>query len=151
MRQVFPGIMEAAEALKPRLQREHPGRKKPRLQRRYLLASGHAHTRQGVAQLWGVPRQTLGPGLALVATGGREALLALYGPAGKPRSRSPAVRAAMAQARQRPAGLAADDARRQGVQQTHHLDVHDHTLDSLVRPTLKAQRKVPRPRHPQKP
>jgi hypothetical protein len=35
MRNALPVIPAAAETLKPRLQREHDGRKKPRLQMRY--------------------------------------------------------------------------------------------------------------------
>jgi hypothetical protein len=40
MRTAIPSIREQADALKQRLQREHDGHKKPRLQRLYLLASG---------------------------------------------------------------------------------------------------------------
>ena len=45
MRKASPVITEDAETLKPRLQREHDGRKNPRLHRRYrtkmsLIASG---------------------------------------------------------------------------------------------------------------
>jgi Homeodomain-like domain len=89
MRKALPVIIEDAELLKQRLQREYDGRKKPRLQTRYLLASGQAHTRQAVAQLLGVHRHTIGHWLALYEAGGLETLLALYGPAGKPLSLPP--------------------------------------------------------------
>ena len=151
MRKDLPVITEAAEALKQRLQREHHGRKKPRLQMLYLLASGQAHTRQDVAQLLGVHRNTIGHWLAAYEAGGLEALLALYVPAGKPLSLPPEVLAAMAQALQRPAGFASYEALRQWVKQTHHLDVNYHTLYSIVRTKLKAKLKVPRPSHTKKP
>jgi transposase len=151
MRKDLPVITEAAEALKQRLQREHHGRKKPRLQMLYLLASGQAHTRQDVAQLLGVHRNTIGHWLAVYEAGGLEALLALYVPAGKPLSLPPEVLAAIAQALQRPAGFASYEALRQWVKQTHHLDVNYHTLYSIVRTKLKAKLKVPRPSHTKKP
>jgi hypothetical protein len=46
MRTAIPAITDHVDALKQRLQREHDGHKKPRLQMLYLLASGQAHTRQ---------------------------------------------------------------------------------------------------------
>ena len=151
MRKAVPVITEAAEALKQRLQREHDGRKKPRLQMLYLLASGQAYTRQKVARLLGVHRNTVGHWLARYETGGLEALLELYVPAGKPPSLSPEVLAALARALQRPAGFASYEALRQWVKQTYHLDVKYHTLYRIVRTQLKAKLKVPRPSHTKKP
>ena len=76
MRKVIPVVTEDAETLKQRIQREHDGRRKPRLQMLYLLASGQAHTRQDVAQLLGVHRNTVGHWLAIYEAGGLAALLA---------------------------------------------------------------------------
>ena len=70
MRHVLPVMTEHAESLKQRLQRERDSRKKSRLQMLYLLASGQAQTRQDVAQLLGVHRNTVGHWLARYATGG---------------------------------------------------------------------------------
>jgi transposase len=67
MRTALPPITDHADDLKGRLQREHDGHRKPRLQMLYLLASGQAHTRQDVAQLLGVHRNTIGRWLALYA------------------------------------------------------------------------------------
>ena len=106
MRKVLPVIVEDTEILKQRLSRERNGRKKPRLQMLYLLASGQAQTRQDVARLLGVHRNTLGHWLAIYATGGLAALLAVYVPAGKPISLSPGVLASIEQALQEPAGFA---------------------------------------------
>lgn len=106
MRHALPVITEDAESLKERLQRERDGRKRSRLQMRYLLASGQAQTRQDVAQRLGVHRHTIGHWLARYAAGGLEALLELYVPPGKPLSLPPDVLAALEQALQQPAGFA---------------------------------------------
>jgi transposase len=151
MRKALPVISEDAETLKQRLQREHDGRKKPRLQMLYLLASGQAQSRLAVAQLLGVHRNTIGHWLALYAAGGLDTLLALYVPAGKPLSLPPAVLAAIEQALRQPAGFASYEALRRWVKQTHQLDVNYHTLYTIVRTKFKAKLKVPRPSHTKKP
>ncbi len=58
MRRAIPPIAERADDLKQRLQREHDGRKHVRLQMRYLRVTGHAQTRQQVAALLGISRNT---------------------------------------------------------------------------------------------
>jgi transposase len=117
----------------------------------YWLASGKAQTRQEVAQLLGVHRNTIGHWLARYEAGGREAVLALYVPAGKPRSLPPDELAAIEQVHQQPAGLASYEALRQWVKQTHHLDVNYRTLDTSVRAKLQAKLKVLRPSHTKNP
>jgi transposase len=151
MRKALPVISEDAATLKQRLQREHDGRKKPRLQMLYLLASGHVQTRQAAAQLLGVHRHTVGHWLAIYEAHGLEALLDLYVPAGKPLSLPPGVLAALEQALRHPAGFASYEALRQWVKQHHRLDVKYHTLYTIVRTKLKAKLKVPRPSHTKKP
>jgi transposase len=151
MRKTLPVITEDAEPLKQRIQRERDGRKQSRLQMLYWLASGHAHTRQQVAQLLGVHRNTMGHWLALYAAGGLDALLDLDVPAGKPLSLPPAVLSALEQALRRPAGFASYEALRQWIKPTHRLDVNYHTLYTIVRTKLKAKLKVPRPSHTKKP
>jgi transposase len=151
MRKALPVITEDVEPLKQRLQRERNGRKKPRLQMLYLLASGQAQTRRDVAQLLGVHRNTISHWLALYEAGGLEALLDVYIPAGKPLSLPPDVLAAVEQALRQPAGFASYEALRQWVQQTHHLEVNYHTLYTIVRTRFKAKLKVPRPSHTKKP
>jgi transposase len=116
----------------------------------YLLASGQAQTRQDVARLLGIHRNTIGHWLAIYATGGLAALLAVYVPAGKPISLSPGVLASIEQALQEPAGFASYAALRQWVQQTHHVEIHYHTLYTIVRTRFRAKLKVPRPSHTKK-
>ena len=150
MRKALPVITEAVENLTQRLQREHDGRKKPRLQMLYLLASGQAQTRHAVAHLLGVHRNTIGHWLTIYETGGLEALLKVYVPAGKPISLSPEVLASLGQALQEPAGFASYEALRQWVQQAHHVEVNYHTLYTIVRTRFRAKLKVPRPSHTKK-
>jgi transposase len=150
MRNALPVITEDTATLKRRLQREHDSRKKSRLQMLYLLASGQAQTRRDVAQLLGVHRPPIGHWLARDATGGLEALLALYVPPGKPLSLPPDILAALAQALRQPTGFASYEALRQWVQQTSHVDVNYHTLDTIVRTKLKGNLKGPRPSHTNK-
>jgi putative transposase len=150
MRKALPVITEDTVTLKQRLQREQNGRRKPRLQMLYLLASGRAHTRQDVAQLLGVHRNTIGHWLALYEAGGLEALLALYVPAGKPLSLPLDVLAALEWALRQPAGFPSYEALRQWIQQTYHLDVNYHTLYTIIRTRFKAKLKVPRPSHTKK-
>jgi transposase len=151
MRKALPVITEEAVLLKRRLQGEHHGRKRPRLQMLYLLASGQAPTRQAVAQLLGIHRNTIGHWLAIYEAGGLEALLALYVPVGKPLSLPPDVLAAIEQALRQPIGFASYEALRQWVQQTYHLEVNYHTLYTIVRTRFRTKLKVPRPSHTKKP
>jgi transposase len=150
MRNPIPPIPEEVAALKERLQHEHDGHKKPRLQMLYLLASGHAHNRQEVAALLGVHRHTMSRRLAVYAAGGLAALLATYVPAGKPVSLAPTVLASLEQALRRPEGFASYEALRQWVRQTHGVEVKYKTLYTLVRTRFHAKLKVPRPSHTKK-
>jgi len=150
MRTAIPPITDQTDDLKHRLQREHDGHKKPRLQMLYLLASGKAHTRQDVAHLLGVHRNTIGRWLATYAAGGLDALLATYVPAGKPISLAPAVLASLEQALRRPEGFASYEALRRWIRQTHGVEVKYKTIYALVRTRFRAKLKVPRPSHTKK-
>ena len=95
MRTAIPAITDHVDDLKQQLQRERNGHKRPRLQMLYRLARGQAHTRQQLAHLLGVHRNTIGRWLALYAAGGLEALLQTYVPAGKRVSLAPQVLASL--------------------------------------------------------
>jgi transposase len=151
MRNALPVIREDAAPLKQRLRHEQNGRKKSRLQRLYLLASGQAQTRRDVAQLLGIHRNAVGHWLALYATGGLEALLDLYVPLGKALSLPPDVLAGLEQALRQPAGFASYEAVRQWIRQHYQLDVKYHTLYTIIRTRFNAKLKVPRPSHTKKP
>jgi transposase len=150
MRTAIPRITERTDELKHRLQREHDSHKKLRLQMLYLLASGQAHSRQDVAHVLAVHRNTIGRWLAIYAAGGLDALLATYVPAGKPISLAPGVLASLEQALYRPDGFASYEALRQWVRQTHGVEVKYQTLYRIVRTRFRAKLKVPRPSHTKK-
>jgi transposase len=150
MRKTIPSITEHAAELKQWLRHTQDGHKKPRLQMLYLLASGQAHSRQEVAQLLGVHRNTIGRWLAIYTAGGLNALLATYVPAGKPISLAPEVLASLEDALRRPEGFASYEAQRQWVRQTHGVEVKYKTLYTLVRTRFRAKLKVPRPSHTKK-
>jgi transposase len=150
MRTPIPAITDHADDLKQRLQRERNGHKRPRLQMLYLLASGQAHTRQQLAHLLGVRRNTIGRWLALYAAGGLEALLQTYVPAGKRVSLAPQVLASLEQALRRSEGFASYEALRQWVRRTHGVEVKYKTLYTLVRTRFHTKLKVARPSHTKK-
>jgi transposase len=146
----IPPIPESVAELKQRLQHEHHGRRKPRLQMLYLLASGQAHTRQEVAQLLGLSRNTVGRWLATYETGGLAALLDIYVPAGKAPALAPPVLASLEQALHQPTGFASYKELQQWLAQTHGVQVKYKTLYSLVRKRFHTKLKVPRPSHTKK-
>lgn len=147
----IPPIAEAADDLKQRLQREHDGRKKPRLQMLYLLASGQAQTRLDVARLLGMSRNTVGRWLTSYEAGGLAPLLDVYVPAGKQLSLSPAVMASIEQALHRPEGFGSYTELQHWLVQTHGVQVKYKTLYTIVRKRFKTKLKVPRPSHTKKP
>jgi transposase len=125
MHNANPPLNEEVTALRARLQHAHDGHKQPPLQVLYRLASGRAHSRQEVARLLGVHRNTVSRWLAIYAAGGLAALLATYVPAGKPVSLAPAVLASLERALHRPEGFASYAALRQWVRRTHGVEVKD--------------------------
>jgi transposase len=150
MRTAIPPITDHTDDLQHRRQHAHDGHKKPRLQMLYLLATGQAHTRQDVAHLLGVHRNTIGRCLAIDAAGGLGALLAPYVPAGKPVSLAPAMLASLKQALHGRDGFASYEPLRQWVRQTHGVEVKYKTLYGIVRIWFRAKLKVPRPSHTKK-
>ena len=113
----------------------------------YLLASEQAQTRQDVAHLLGVSRNTVGRWLARYQSGGLIALLDIYVPTGKRPSLAPDVLTSIEQVLQRPAGFGSYEVLRQWVERTHHVQVKYKTLYTLVRTRFKAKLKVARPSH----
>ena len=146
----IPPISESAAELKQRLQHEYHGRKKPRLQMLYLLASGQAHSRQQVAQLLGLSRNTIGRWLATYEAGGLAALLEIYVPSGKAPSLTPPVLSSLEQALHQPTGFASYKELQHWLAQTHGVEVNDKTLYTIVRKRFHTKLKVPRPSHTKK-
>ncbi len=146
----IPHIAESVAELKHHVQHEHHGRKTPRLQMLYLLASGQARTRQDVARLLGLSRNTIGRWLATYQTGGLTALLDIYVPTGKAPSLTPAVLSSIEQALHQPAGFGSYKDLQRWLAQTHGVQVKYKTLYTIVRKRFHTKLKVPRPSHTKK-
>ena len=116
----------------------------------YLLASGQATTRQDVAHVLGLSRNTVGRWLTKYEAGGRTAWLNIYTPAGKQPSLPPALLASVEQALQHPEGFASYAALRQWIAQPHGMQGTYKTLYTILRTRFKAKLNVPRPSHTKK-
>lgn len=147
MNTAIPPIHESAEELKELLTCERRREKQQRLHALYLLASGQARYRNTVASLLGVSRGTVGRWLTTYATGGLPALLDIYIPAGKAPALGPEQRARLQAVLARPEGFASYGAVQQWIADELGVHMQYHAVHKLVRYTLRAKLKVPRPVH----
>ncbi len=147
MRKPIPPIHQSAEELKQRCKAARHPAKQQRLHALYLLASGQARSRQEVATLLGVDRNTVGRWLATYERGGLSALLAVYIPAGKRKPLTPEQLAQLQQALAQPHGFASYGAIRQWIADTFGVQLTYNAVHKLVRYKLRATLKVPRPSH----
>ena len=147
MNKTIPMIQEDVETLKRLLNQEREAGRQQRLHALYLLASGQARTRQQVATLLGVHRNTIGSWLGGYATGGLSALLTIGKPPGAPGQLTAAqieqVRAALAS----PQGFASYGAVQDWIAQTLGVTMSYAAVHKLVRYRLGATLKVARPSH----
>ncbi len=147
MNKTVPPIHESAEVLKDLFTRERRREKQQRLHALYLLASGQARSRITVASLLGVSRGTVGRWLTTYAAGGLPALLDIYIPAGKAPALSPPQLAQLQAALDRPEGFASYGAVQRWIADELGIQMRYHAVHKLVRYTLRAKLKVPRPVH----
>jgi transposase len=147
MRKPLPTICESVDDLKQRFKHERHPAKQQRLHALYLLASGQARSRQEVATLLSLDRNTIGRWLARYERGGLEALLAVYIPAGKRKPLTPPQLAQLQQALAQPQGFASYGAIRQWIATTFGVQLSYNAVHKLVRYKLRAKLKVPRPSH----
>jgi transposase len=150
MRQPVPAITEAADDLKLQFTQERHPAKQARLHALYLLASGQAYSRQEVAALLGVDRNTVGRWLTTYAHGGLPALLAVYVPAGKRKPLTPDQLQSLQQALMQPQGFASFGAIQQWIADTFGVQLSYNATRKLVRYKLGAKLNVPRPSHQKK-
>lgn len=150
MRKALPVIHESALDLNHRLNRERHPAKRQRLHALYLLASQQAATRQELAALLGVSRNTVGRWLVSYAHGGLEALLAVYVPAGKAPPLTPDQLALLQAALEQPTGWESYAAIRTWINTTFAVNLSYAVVHKLVHYKLGARPKVPRPSHPKK-
>ena len=147
MRKPLPPIHESADELKQYLKHERQPAKQHRLHALYLLASRQARSRQEVAMLLGVDRNTVGRWLARYEQGGLPALLDVDSPIGKRKPLTPAQLAHLQQALAQPQGFASYGAIRQWLATTCGVQLSYNAVHKLVRYKLRAKLKVPRPSH----
>ena len=140
-----PVVTESADELKALLNQETHRQKRQRLHALYLFASGQATTRQAVAQLLGLHRETIGRWMTCYATGGLSALLDIYVAAGKPLSLAAPVLADLEQQLRRPEGFPSHEAIRVWLAETHQVAIKPKTLQKLIRRQFGAKPKVARP------
>ncbi len=150
MRHPVPTIAESANELKAQLTQERHPAKRARLHALYLLASQQAHSRQEVAALLGVDRNTVGRWLATYRHGGLPALLSVYVPAGKRKPLTPDQLHTLQQALAQPHGFGSYGAVQQWIADTFGVQLSYNATRKLVRYKLGAKLKVPRPSHQKK-
>jgi len=151
MHRDHPLVTESADELKALLNHEPHRQKRQRLHALYLFASGQATTRQAVAQLLGLHRETIGRWMACYAAGGLSALLDIYVAAGKAPSLTPPVLADLQQQLRRPEGFPSHEAIRIWLAETHQVTIKSKTLQKLIRRQFGARPKVARPSDIKKP
>lgn len=150
MRYPVPPIAESADELKLLLAQERHPAKRARLHALYLLASQQAHTRQEIAALLGVDRNTVGRWLTAYRDRGLSGLLTVYVPAGKRKPLTPDQLLTLQQALAQPQGFASFGAIQQWIAATFGVQLSYNATRKLVRYKLGAKLKVPRPSHQKK-
>lgn len=150
MRHPIPTITESTDDLKAQLTQERHPAKRVRLHALYLLASQQARSRQEVAALLGVDRNTVGRWLTTYRTSGLPALLAVYIPAGKRKPLTPDQLHPLQQALAQPHGFGSFGAVQQWIAATFGVHLSYNATRKLVRYKLGAKLKVPRPSHQKK-
>jgi transposase len=146
-----PIVTESPDELKALLKLETHRQKRQRLHALYLFASDQATTRQTVAQMLGLHRETIGRWMVCYAAGGLPALLDIYVPAGKPPTLSAPVIADLQHQLRQPEGFPSYEAMRVWLAATHQVSIKPKTLQKFVRRRFGARPKVARPSDIKKP
>ena len=150
MNKALPTITESPEVLQQHLRAEHNAKRRQRLQALYLLASGQATSRCGLAQLLAVHRHTIRAWLTLYEVGGLLALLTIKRAPGKASPLSPTTLSQLRARLDDPRGFASYGEIQQYLSREHHVHRSYSAIHALVRDTLKAKPKAPRRSHPKK-
>lgn len=151
MRKKMPTITESADALHQRMKQEKDLKKRQRLQALYLVASGHAHHRQEIAELLGVHRHSVAAWLDGYATGGLDQMLGYQVPRPPRRQRiTAAALTALQEKLQDPHGFAGYHQIRAWLAEEHQVTLAYASVHALVRYKLHAKPQRPRPSHAKK-
>lgn len=150
MSYALPRITESADDLKHRLRHESHPRKRQRLHLLFLIASQQVRSRSQLSRVLGIARNTVASWLATYQTGGLDALLDLYVPAGSAPALSPEqleqLRARLAQ----PEGFGSYGEVQQWIGDTFGVSMKYHAVHTLVYDKLGARLKVARLSHEKK-
>ena len=150
MRRPLPPIHESVDELRRQMQGETHPLKRPRRHMLYLLASGQATTRQTVADLLGIHRNTVGRWLALYEQEGLEALVQVTPPPGATPAVNAEQEAQLRVALSEPQGFDSYGAVQVWLRETFGIEMEYQATHKLVRYKLGAKLKVARPSHQKK-
>jgi transposase len=146
MRKAMPTITESAAELQQRMQRATDGKTRPRWHALYLVASGQAKHRQDIAALLGVHRHSVAAWLKAYAAGGlAHALRYRVSPPPVHRQMTDTAFAALQDKLKDPRGFAGYDHIRVWLAEEHQVTLAYGRVHALVRYTLRAKPKRPRP------
>ena len=151
MRKPMPHISESADALQRHMKSESDLKKRPRLHAFYLAASGQARHRQEIAALLGVHRHSVAAWFTAYAQGGLDHALSYQVPSPPVHQRitAPALRALQDKLND-PQRFAGYDHIRVWLAEEHQVTLAYASVHALVRYTLRAKPKRPRPSHAKK-
>jgi transposase len=146
MSKAMPTIVSSADALQRRMQNEPDSTKRQRLHALYWAASGQAHHRQTIAALLGVPRHSVAAWFAAYARGGLDKALSYQASLPPVHRRiSDTALTALQGKLQAPHGFAGYNQIRVWLAKEHQVTFSYSSVHALVRYTLHAQPKRPRP------
>ena len=151
MRTKMPTMTESADAWHQRMKKEKDLKKRQRLQALYMVVSGRAHHRQEIADLLGVQRHRGATWFEAYAAGGIDHLLHSQVPRPPLRQRITATAlTALQEKLQAPHGCATSHQLRVWLAEEQQGTLAYSRVHALVRYTLHAKPKRPRPSHAQK-
>jgi transposase len=151
MRKKMPTITENAAELQQRMKQAKDVKQRQRLQALYLVVSGHARYRQELAALLGVHRHSVAAWLQAYAEAGLDNLLRYQVPQPPSRPRiTPTALAALQEHLNDPRGFAGYAQLRTWLAEQHQVHLSYSGVYAVVRGTLRAKPKRPRPSHVKK-
>jgi transposase len=150
MSYALPTITESADDIKRRLRDERHPRKRQRLHLLFLIASRQARSRSELSRVLGVARNSVISWLTLYQSGGIDALLNLYVPAGKAPALSPSQLEHLRARLTSPDGFASYGEIRLWIEQTLGVSMSYDAVHTLVHDKMGGRPKVARPSHEKK-
>ena len=150
MNKALPQITETVEELRQQIKTETDRRKNLRLQALYLVASGQAKFRSGVAKLLGFNRNSISAWFAAYENGGIAEMLSIEKPKGRETLISAKSEAEIKKILETEKGFGSYREIHQLVLATDQSEVHYSTVHKFVRYRLRAKLKSARASNPKK-